>query len=60
MAENKKFVVKVIYNEDNSIIRTDYFESREEAEKLKELYDFGFECLHGKGQTETIAIIEEL
>lgn len=60
MAENKKFVVKSIWNEDKSVFKTDYFESREKAEELKELYDFGAECLHGKGQTEITVVIEEL
>lgn len=59
MAKNK-FVVKSIWNEDNSIFKTNYFESREEAEKLKELYDFRMECLNGKGQPKVTVIIEEL
>lgn len=59
MAENK-FVVKSILNEDNSIFKTDYFDSREKAEELKELYDFGADCLYGKGQTEVTVVIEEL
>ncbi len=59
MTESKKFVVKSIYNEDDSIFKTDYFESREKAEELKELYDFGAECLYGKGQTEVSVVIEE-
>lgn len=59
MNENKKFVVKSSFNEDNSIFKTDYFDSREKAEELKELYDFGAECLYGKGQTEVTVVIEE-
>lgn len=59
MAENK-FVIKTIWNEDNSIIRTQYVESRERAEQAKELYDYGYECLHGKGQTEVTVVIEKV
>lgn len=59
MAENK-FVIKTIWNDDNSIIRTQYVESRERAEQAKELYDYGYECYYGKGQTEVTVVIEEL
>lgn len=60
MAENKKFVVKAIWNEDNSIIREDEFPTREKAEELRDLYDFGYECYYGKDQTEITVVIEEL
>lgn len=60
MTENKKFVVKSIWNEDHSVFKTDYFDSREKAEELKELYDFGIECLNGKGQTDVTVVIEEV
>ena len=54
MAENK-FVVKTVFHDENgdTLLREDYRETREKAQKLKDLADFGY------GQTKvTTEIIE--
>lgn len=60
MAENK-FVVKTVFHDENgdTLLREDYRETREKAQKLKNLADFGYTELFGKGQTKvTTEIIE--
>ena len=60
MAENK-FVVKTVFHDENgdTLLREDYRETREKAQKLKDLADFGYAGLFGKGQTKvTTEIIE--
>lgn len=53
MAENK-FVVKTVFHDENgdTLLREDYRETREKAQKLKDLADFGYAGLFGKGQTK--------
>lgn len=43
MAENK-FVVKTVFHDENgdTLLREDYRETREKAQKLKDLADFGY------------------
>jgi hypothetical protein len=60
MAENK-FVVKTVFHDENgdTLLREDYRETREKAQELKDLADFGYSGLFGKGQTKvTTEIIE--
>ena len=60
MAENK-FVVKTVFHDENgdTLLREDYRETREKAQELKDLTDFGYAGLFGKGQTKvTTEIIE--
>ena len=60
MAENM-FVVKTVFHNENgdTLLREDYRETREKAQKLKDLADFGYAGLFGKGQTKvTTEIIE--
>ena len=60
MAENK-FVVKTVFHDENgdTLLREDYRETREKAQELKDLADFGYAGLFGKGQTKvTTEIIE--
>lgn len=59
-AENK-FVVKTVLHDENgdTLLREDYRETREKAQELKDLADFGYAGLFGKGQTKvTTEIIE--
>ena len=50
MAENK-FVVKTVFHDENgdTLLREDYRETREKAQELKDLADFGYAGLFGKG-----------
>ena len=60
MAENK-FVVKTVFHDENgdTLLREDYRGTREKAQELKDLADFGYAGLFGKGQTKvTTEIIE--
>lgn len=60
MAENK-FIVKTVFHDENgdTLLREDYRETREKAQELKDLADFGYTGLFGKGQTKvTTEIIE--
>ena len=60
MAENK-FVVKTVFHDESgdTLLREDYRETREKAQELKDLADFGYAGLFGKGQTKvTTEIIE--
>ena len=60
MAENK-FVVKTVFHDENgdTLLREDYRETRKKAQELKDLADFGYAGLFGKGQTKvTTEIIE--
>ena len=60
MAENK-FVVKTVFHDENgdTLLREDYRETREKAQELKDLADFGYAGLFGKDQTKvTTEIIE--
>ena len=49
MAENK-FVVKTVFHDENrdTLLREDYRETREKAQELKDLADFGYAGLLGK------------
>ena len=70
MAENKILVqiidhengdsVLVFHDENgDTLLREDYRETREKAQELKDLADFGYAGLFGKGQTKvTTEIIE--
>ena len=53
MAENK-FVVKTVFHDENgdTLLREDYRETREKAQELKDLADFGYAGLFGKDQTK--------
>ena len=53
MTKNK-YVVKTVFHDENgdTLIREDYRETREKAQKLKDLADFGYTGLFGKGQTK--------
>lgn len=60
MAEHK-FVVRTVVHDENgdTLPREDYRETREKAQKLKDLADFGYTRLFDKGQTKvTTEIIE--
>ena len=60
IAENK-FVVKTVFHDENgdTLLREDYRETREKAQELKDLADFGYAGLFGKDQTKvTTEIIE--
>lgn len=60
MAENK-FVVKTVFHDENgdTLLREDYRETREKAQELKDLANFGYAGFFGKGQTKvTTEIIE--
>ena len=60
MAENK-FIVKTVFHDESgdTLLREDYRETREKAQELKDLADFGYARLFGKGQTKvTTEIIE--
>ena len=60
MAENK-FVVKTVFHDESgdTLLREDYRETWEKAQELKDLADFGYAGLFGKGQTKvTTEIIE--
>ncbi|HJI00711.1 MAG: hypothetical protein UD159_03165 [Faecalibacterium prausnitzii] len=55
------YVVKTVFHNENgdTLLREDYREMREKAQKLKDLADFGYTGLFGKGQTKvTTEIIE--
>ena len=59
MAKNKILVQIIDHENGNSVLGQDYFESREKAQELKDLADFGYAGLFGKGQTKvTTEIIE--
>ena len=59
MAENKILVQIIDHEDGDSVLGQDYFESREKAQELKDLADFGYAGLFGKGQTKvTTEIIE--
>lgn len=49
MAENK-FVVKTVFHDENgdTLLREDYRETREKAQELKDLADFGYAGLLAK------------
>ena len=60
MAEHK-FVVRTVFHDENedTLLREDYRETREKAQKLKDLADFGYAGLFSEGQTKvTTEIIE--
>ena len=59
MVENKILVQIIDHEDGDSVLGQDYFESREKAEEFKDLADFGYAGLFGKGQTKvTTEIIE--
>lgn len=60
MVENM-FVVRTVFHDESgdTLLREDYRETREKAQELKDLADFGYAGLFGKGQTKaTTEIIE--
>jgi hypothetical protein len=58
--ENKKFVVKTIFNLDTppSVIDETVFDTKEKAEGLKVLLERGYGNKFGKGQKVVTVIIE--
>lgn len=61
MAENK-FVVKTVFHDENgdTLLREDYRETREKAQELKDLANFGYAGLFGKGQRTLIPVIRSV
>ena len=60
MAENKSLSKRYsMMKMEDTLLREDYRETREKAQELKDLADFGYAGLFGKGQTKvTTEIIE--
>ena len=53
--------IRTVFHDENgdTLLREDYRETREKAQELKDLTDFGYAGLFGKGQTKvTTEIIE--
>lgn len=59
MAENK-FVVKVIWNSDNSIISSNDFATKKEAEEFRDLTLYAMKLNYGENQTVVRVEINEL
>lgn len=59
MAENK-FVVNVIWNSDNSIIGSNDFATKKEAEEFRDLTLYAMKLNYGENQTVVRVEIEEL
>lgn len=59
MAENK-FMVNVIWNSDNSIIGSNDFATKKEAEEFRDLTLYAMKLNYGENQTVVRAEIEEL
>lgn len=59
MAENK-FVVKVFWNIDNSIISSNDFATKKEAEEFRDLTLYAMKLNYGENQTVVRVEIEEL
>ena len=59
MAENK-FVVNVIWNSDNSIISSNDFATKKEAEEFRDLTLYAMKLNYGENQTVVRVEIEEL
>lgn len=59
MAENK-FVVKVFWNIDNSIISSNDFATKKEAEEFRDLTMYAMKLNYGENQTVVRVEIYEL
>lgn len=59
MAENK-FVVKVFWNIDNSIISSNNFATKKEAEEFRDLTLYAMKLNYGENQTVVRVEINEL
>lgn len=59
MAENK-FVVKVIWNSDNSTISSNDFATKKEAEEFRDLTLYAMKLNYGENQTVVRVEINEL
>lgn len=59
MAENK-FVVKVFWNIDNSIISSNDFATKKEAEEFRDLTLYAMKLNYGENQTVVRVELEEL
>ncbi len=59
MAENK-FVVKVIWNSDNSTISSNDFATKKEAEEFRDLTLYAMKLNYGEHQTVVRVEINEL
>ena len=59
MAENK-FVVKTIWNSDNTLLASNDFTTKEEAEEFRDLALYAMKLNYGENQTAVSFVIEEL
>lgn len=59
MAENK-FVVNVIWNSDNSVISSNDFTTKKEAEEFRDLTLYAMKLNYGENQTVVKVELEEL
>ena len=59
MAENK-FVVNIFWNSDNSIIGSDKFATKKEAEEFRDLTLYAMKLNYGENQTAIKVELEEL
>ena len=61
MAENNKFIVKIIYHDNNnSILQELSYQTRERAEEFKRISDRAYGKLLGENQTRITTEIFEL
>lgn len=61
MAENNKFIVKIIdYDNNNSILQELGYQTRERAEEFKRISDRAYGKLLGKNQTRITTELFEL
>ncbi len=59
MAENK-FVVKTFWNNDNSIINSNDFATKKEAEEFRDLMMYAMKLNYGENQKLVRVEVEEL
>lgn len=60
MAENNKFIVKIIDHDSNSILQELSYQTRERAEEFKRISDRAYGKLLGENQTRITTEIFEL
>lgn len=59
MAENK-FVVKTIWDSDNTVLSSSDFATEKESEKFRDLMMYAMKLNYGENQTMVSVVIEEI
>ena len=55
-----KFVVKIIWSSDNTLLSSNDFATRKEAEEFRDLMMYAMKLNYGENQTMVSVVIEEI